>query len=138
LQEETENGNPQEDGKKMFEQEEYSGTDSDDDEVQYGARRRKPEKGTFRGNKYLLKKSILLYHCNKKLFFKGCMEIKIREEEKFLYSLLLQIMKMVEAEVEIMFVPEDVGHEHLLLKIMKMGPITLPGRQTFEAKLMTK
>lgn len=84
------------------------------------------------------RKSILLYHSNKKHFFKGCMEIKIREEEKSLYSLLLQIMKMVEAEVEIMFVPEDVGHEHLLLKIMKMGPITLPGRQTFEAKLMTK
>ncbi|EFX69271.1 hypothetical protein DAPPUDRAFT_228726, partial [Daphnia pulex] len=51
LDEETENGNPQEDGKKMYEQEEYSGTDSDEDEVQYGARRRKPEKGTFRGNK---------------------------------------------------------------------------------------
>jgi hypothetical protein len=52
LQEETENGNPQEDGKKMYEQEEYSGTDSDEDEVQYGARRRKPDKGPFRGNKY--------------------------------------------------------------------------------------
>ena len=96
------------------------------------------KKGHFGETSINLRKSILLYHYNKKHFFKGCMEIKLREEEKFLYSLLLQIMKMVEAEVEIMFEPEDVGHEYLLLKIMKIWPITLPGRQTFEAKLMTK
>lgn len=51
LQEEFENGNPQEDGKKMFDPEDYSGTDSDEDEVQYGARRRKPDKAALRGNK---------------------------------------------------------------------------------------
>ncbi|KAK4015632.1 hypothetical protein OUZ56_030607 [Daphnia magna] len=51
LHEEFENGNPQEDGKKMFDPEDYSGTDSDEDEVQYGARRRKPDKAALRGNK---------------------------------------------------------------------------------------
>jgi hypothetical protein len=46
-------------------------------------------------------------------------------------------MKMAGEEAEIMFVAEDVDHGHLLLKTMKMD-LTTPGRQTFEAKLMTK
>lgn len=35
----------------MYEPEDYSGSDSEDDDVRYGARRRKPDKGPNRGTK---------------------------------------------------------------------------------------
>lgn len=51
VQEELENGNPVGDGKKTYEPEDYSGSDSEEDDGRYGARRRKPDKPSNRGAK---------------------------------------------------------------------------------------
>lgn len=85
LQDEAENGSPIEDDKNrgMFDQEEYSCSDSEEEEeeVQYGARRRKPDRGAQKANKYSLCTNCLLMSLI--VCFQGCiMEIKFKEEAK--------------------------------------------------------
>lgn len=50
-QEEIENGNPAEDDQKQLDSDDYSSSDSRESEVQYGARRKKPEKVVPRSSK---------------------------------------------------------------------------------------
>ena len=53
-----------EDGKRIFDQEDFSGTDTDSDELQYGARRKKINKGVQKNSKqaYICKQSCIHFN----------------------------------------------------------------------------